>query len=91
MSDEKVPLPHDIATKNSNAIVVPAFRYKPADAARALSISLRKLEELISDGSLVVHQDSAGGTRYVSAESIRAYIERREEVPVIGRFSRVKS
>lgn len=64
------------------------LRYKPAEAAEALSISLRKLEDLIADGHLSVHQDTPGGHRYVSAKSIERYIEWREEQPVIGRFSR---
>lgn len=64
------------------------IRYNTEGAAEALQISPRKLEDLIRDGSLKVHQDTPGGHRYISRESILAYIRWREEQPVIGRFAR---
>lgn len=57
-------------------------------AARALDISPRKLEDLISSGAITCHQDAAGGPRYISVESLKAYVKWREEQPVIGRFAR---
>lgn len=67
------------------------LRMKPEGAAEALDISLRMLENLITSGDLIVHQDTPGGTRYVSVESMRRYIQYREEQPVIGRFGRKAS
>lgn len=62
-----------------------ALRYRLSEAAEELRISLRNLEDLITDGAITVHQDRPGGHRFVSEESLRAYIRDREEVQVVGR------
>ena len=61
------------------------LRYKISEAAEVLSISDSQLRNLINDGSVKVHQDTPGGDRYVSHESLMSYVREREEQPVIGK------
>ena len=56
-----------------------ALQYKPADAAKLLNMSERKLHDLLQSGE--IHSVKIGGSRYVAHETLLSWIRSKHSLP----------
>ena len=56
-----------------------AFQYKPADAAKLLNMSERKLFDLLGNGE--IHSVKIGGSRYIAHETLLSWIRSKHALP----------
>ena len=55
-----------------------ALQYKPADAAKLLSMSERKLHDLLQSGE--IHSVKIGGSRYIAHETLLNWIKSKHNL-----------
>ena len=55
-----------------------ALQYKPADAAKLLSMSERKLHDLLQSGE--IHSVKIGGSRYIAHETLLNWIKSKHDL-----------